>query len=136
MKSSVVQISFHDKETNNTQSCDHQLTTPQSDAPTDTTAQECAEGPSSASNSLGATISTSPHGALSSQALSWELGERAPPPGSRSGTLRRAQAAPTDQLNLPVALHVVEGDGYPGRLPVQHGELTSVRFPGEGDDGF
>lgn len=72
MKSSVVQISFHDKETNNPQSGDHQLTTPQRDAPTDTAAQECAEGPSFATNSLGATISTSPHDPLSSQALSQE----------------------------------------------------------------
>lgn len=42
----------------------------------------------------------------------------------------------TDELDLPVVFHVVEGDGYPRGLPVQHSKLTPIGLPGKGYDGF
>lgn len=42
----------------------------------------------------------------------------------------------TDELDLPIAFHVVEGNRNPRSLPVQHGKLTAVGLPGKGYDGF
>jgi hypothetical protein len=42
----------------------------------------------------------------------------------------------TDEFNLPVALHVVEGDRDPRGLTMKHGKLTAIGFPGKGYDGF
>lgn len=42
----------------------------------------------------------------------------------------------TNELYFPVVLHVVEGAGYAGRLPVQHGKLASVWLPSKGYDAL
>lgn len=57
------------------------------------------------------------------------------PTGSPLQDTRQARP-PTDELDLPIALHVVEGHGYAGGLSVQHRELAPVRLPGKGNDGL
>lgn len=42
----------------------------------------------------------------------------------------------TYQLNLPVALHMVEWHVDPRRLSMQHSKLTAIRLPGESDDAL
>lgn len=42
----------------------------------------------------------------------------------------------TDELDLAVILHMVEGHGDAGRLTMQYCELAPVWFPGESNDGF
>lgn len=42
----------------------------------------------------------------------------------------------TNEFNLPIALHVVEGDRYPRGLAMKHSKLTAIGFPGKGYDGF
>lgn len=41
-----------------------------------------------------------------------------------------------DEFDLPVALHVVEGDRYPRGLTMKHSKLDAIGFPGKGHDGF
>lgn len=114
---SAVQMSFHDKGSNNTLSFvtaswrHHRMT--MSHTPPFSGVHRrpvlCSK--------LSPTTSC-PQDALSSQALSQWSSNRALPPGPHRPL--------TDEPDLPVALHVVEGGRYPGRLPVQHSKLTSV----------
>lgn len=73
------------------------------------------------------------------------MGTPVDPLAAASGLYSQGQTLPhpagqarllTDELDLPVAFHVVEGNRNPRSLPVQHGKLTAVGLPGKGYDGF